>query len=81
MQLLWSFCLVLVALCEGRYLHADFPAEECIWPDPYGVTSIVSLPKEQEGAVWIDDRIILLEKWQHGMDLRGIIYCLDETSK
>ena len=74
-------CLFLAAICEGRYLHAEFPPEECIWPDPYGVTSIVPLPEEQEGAVWIDDRAILMEKWQHGMDLRGIIYCLDETSK
>ena len=27
-----------------------------------------------------DDTEILLEKWKHGMDLRALIYCIDEKT-
>jgi len=48
--------VLLSAYAESRMLHATFLAENCLWPDPYGVTSIHILPEEpDENSGWVDD--------------------------
>lgn len=67
---------MLVTSVASRKLHDIFIPQECIWPDPYGVTSVHVLPETTEPG-WVDDSTVVMEKWQLGMDMRALTYCID----
>ena len=53
-----------------------YGAEDCIWLDVWGVAGLINFPPEVGG--WVSDEEILLEKWEHGMDMRALDYCIHE---
>ena len=55
-----------------------FEPLDCIWLDSFGVSGLMLFPPSVGG--WVSDGEILLEDWEHGMDMRALNYCINEQT-
>ena len=57
---------------------ASFEPTDCIWLDTFGVSGLMLFPPSVGG--WVSDGEILLQDWEHGMDMRALNYCINRTT-
>ena len=67
--------------CTSRFLQdedvEEYPVEECIYINAAGEAAMLLYWNYLNGA-WVEDLRILDDKWEYGMDVRAVTYCVDE---